>query len=234
VITVPPIGLNKLKGRWPIFRSLENLEVSPGSSSFNVFKPSGVVSGDVLVCFVNARNSSSLGVFGGTSWTQLVDVVQSMDGVNHQMACFYKVAGGAEPADYSIQFDTTGGNKGAVILAYSGAHGTPLDVSANALLATNATSHPMPSITPGFVNSLNVSCWFFDVIGAGSFGGVATNPPMDFRFGTSDGGFGGESEDSHKVYEERLGQAGVATGPRGLTTNNACDSYGITIAIRRA
>jgi hypothetical protein len=234
VITLPPIGHRKLKGRWAQFRSLSFKEDPAGfSSSITFDKPAGVVSGDFLLAFMFTRNDSTGGPEGG--WTELYNETPSLDGENHQLSCFYKTAGGSEPSTYQYFLDTTQQNKAVVCLAYTGAHASPIDTSSSNLLASNTGIQPMPAITPNFVNSLMVSCWFMNVTGNGNILSIATDPPgMTLRRYSGGAGFGGESEDGYAVYEERLGAAGVATGSRTLLMTNNVYAYGITVAIRRA
>lgn len=233
MITLPPIGLSKLKGRWPVFRSLSFQEDAAGSGTIVRTKPAGVVSGDVLLSFHYARNGDSF-FNGGGGWVTLFSATPTMDGVTHQMNCCILVAGGSEPASWSPSYDTSGGNKSVVTLAYTGGHATQTAGANDALLSVNFGTHEMPSLTSTFDYAMMVSCWFFDVTGTGNFGGVSVEAPgMTLRRASADTGFGGESEDAYRVYDERLGVAG-ATGTRTVTTNNNCTSYGMTVGIRRS
>lgn len=232
MITIPPIGLNKPKGRWAQFRSLENNELGAGNFNLPVFMPAGLTAGDVLLAFVYTRNSSSFGIFPD-AWTTIHSASPVLDGTTHYIYVLRRIAtGGESTAD--LQWDTGNQNKGAVILAYKGAHATQDEAINAGTLAVNSTSHPGPNITPTYLDSLVVRCWFFDATGSGIFGGVATEAAMDYRFGTSDSGFGGVSDDAHRIYDEKLYAAGVPSPTRTVITNNACSSYGVAVGVRRA
>jgi hypothetical protein len=156
-----------------------------------------------------------------------------LDGTTHYIYVLKRIVTGGESTAL-FQWDTGTQNKGAVILCYSGVNATQDEAVNHGTLAVNSTSHPGANITPTYLDSLVVRCWFFDATGGGIFGGVATEAAMDYRFGTSGSGFGGVSDDAHRVYDEKLGAAGVLSPTRTVITNNACSSYGVTVGIRRA
>lgn len=88
---------------------------SDGSTgSVTVTKPSGVVSGHVMLAFV-AQNEQTITASG---WTQIIQESGSADTFSGTM--FYKVAGGSEPADYTFSVGTSGAPIAVGIVAFSG------------------------------------------------------------------------------------------------------------------
>ena len=221
------------KDYWPVFRSAAHQEDASGSSSLFVTKPTGVASGDVLVAFLYSRNTTAVSSINGFS--TVYSGIPTLDGTSHRVWCGIKVAGGGEPASYEWQFGSGSDNKGGVILAYTNGHATQNEAVGNALLTASSTQHQMPTMTPTYTDSMQISCWFLDAIGGGAIGTVATPPPgATLRYASPNGGFGGRSDDFFTVYEQQLGPASVASGTRNLFSGNACGSYGITTAIRRS
>lgn len=233
MITLPTIGLSKLKGRWPVFRSVASQLDSAGSNSLFVTKPTGVASGDVLLAFIYSRNTNSLSSFDGFSLH--TSAQPTLDGVSHWCRSYIKIATGSEPADYEWFWDTPSQGKGGVVLAYTGGHATQNEPAQTQTLSSNFQTHQMPSLTPTFDYSMQVSCWFLDAVGTGVIGTVTTPPPgMTLRFASPDAGFGGNAPDFFTVYEQRLGLAFVGSGTRDLISGNNCDSHGISTAIKRS
>lgn len=233
MITLPPIGLSKLKGRWPVFRSVASQLDSSGSNSLFVTKPAGVASGDILLAFIYSRNTNSLSSFDGFSLH--TSATPTLDGVAHHCKSFIKIATGSEPADYEWFWDTPSQGKGGVVLAYTGGHATQTENANNVVLSANFQTHTMPTLVPSFDYSMQVSCWFLDATGTGVIGTVTTPPVgMTLRFASPDAGFGGNAPDFFTVYEQRLGLNAVGSGTRDLVSGNNCSSFGITAGIRRS
>lgn len=112
------------------------------TSAFEVARPSGVVSGDLLIAFYyHQNNSASLTLPSG--WTVLRNAVLT-DEVGVFAVC-WRVAGPSEPTGYSFQSNNAGG-QGVTIAAFTGGSATVSVLGANAV--QNATaSVSAPSIT---------------------------------------------------------------------------------------
>lgn len=118
-------------------------------SSLVVNKPSGVVSGDLLILLVNngtARTASSSG------FTSIGTAV----GTINRVTAFYKVAGGSEPSTYTVNLSGSSSGATASVLRIDGV----VDPASNAIeSATNTgTNNPgiSPSVTPSDASSLVV------------------------------------------------------------------------------
>jgi hypothetical protein len=126
---------------------------STDGSSFSVTKPTGVVSGDVLI----VAGSSNKGVWD-TLPSGFTQVAVSTDGnvtSAFRSYIWYKVCGGSEPASYSFASTTaqgTGAPMVAIISAWRG-----VDTSASPILTSNVdegntyTTNPTTSITTSAV-----------------------------------------------------------------------------------
>lgn len=89
----------------PIVESVASTQAS-SASTLTITKPSGVVSGDLLVAFVSGTNAEGFGTvpaFSGPSgWTQRAEFSSSFtSGVGETLSLWTKVASGSEPSNYT-------------------------------------------------------------------------------------------------------------------------------------
>lgn len=95
-------------------------------TSISINKPSSVVSGSLLVCSVNTSSASS--AFTMSGWTTMIS--SWTDSNDSAGATFYKIAGGSEPASYTISWTTSAADGVATLLNFSGANtSTPIRTS---------------------------------------------------------------------------------------------------------
>lgn len=109
-------------------RDIQGAIMTPLDNKVTITKPMGTASGDVLVACITGT------YYGGPTpagWTFAATHVNADAGFALYMNVYYKIAGGAEPASYTFQFDANWtGNMGQIV-GISGAHPTaPLDVFA--------------------------------------------------------------------------------------------------------
>ncbi len=116
-----------------------------GATSLVITKPTGVVSGHVMLATITATGTGALTAPGG--WAAVKNTTLS---TTMRQATYYKVAGGSEPASYSWGLGTTRQASGG-IGDYSGVNATaPIDASASETGASgNAT---ISSVTTSAAN----------------------------------------------------------------------------------
>lgn len=107
-------------------------------ASYSVTKPSGTVSGDILVAFQIADTPSltSMTLTGGTTWNLLTS-----DATNLQSKTWWKFAGGSEPASYTVGQVSNADGHTSIIRA------TAPHPSATPVFAVNYTAQTGTAIT---------------------------------------------------------------------------------------
>ncbi len=139
---------------------------SSTSTSISINKPTGVVSGDVMLVGLAWTNNSSAGYSNpsASGWT-VVDGQQLHSNNSNRWygSVMYKVAGGSEPASYTFTVPNSVGGLGSIV-AFSGVNGTggvnqsgaaggPFDLDPGTLNITNASTGTAPSITTATNNA---------------------------------------------------------------------------------
>jgi hypothetical protein len=121
------------------------------TTTLRIDTPSGVVAGDVLVSCVSLSGGSiaSAGVPAG--WTVMAAQTSL---ANPKVYGFYKIATGAEPANYV--WTTSSVKGGGVIARYSGAVG--LDTAATSASGASAASGTVGQVTTLTTNAMLVGC----------------------------------------------------------------------------
>lgn len=132
-----------------VIQSSENTRsATAGISSLVINKPSGVVSGDVLILLVNAGTARTASCSGFTA-------IGHAAGTINRISSLYKVAGGSEPSTYTVNLSGTSSGIGAALLRIDG---TPSPASNAIEITTNTGSGSgtatAPSVTPSDNGSL--------------------------------------------------------------------------------
>jgi len=109
------------------------------SSTLTINKPSGTVSGDVLVASVAWSDGITPGAWSSSGWTLVAQHDYNLS-VDHSYASFYKVAGGSEPSSYTFSQTASGAELAGGIIRISGA----ASVIAATASATGSNSNPDP------------------------------------------------------------------------------------------
>jgi hypothetical protein len=100
---------------------------SGGAPALGITKPTGVVSGHVMIATITATGTGAITPPSG--WTAVTDTTQ---GTAARQITYYRVAGSAEPSLYSWGLGTTRQASGG-IFDYSGVNNTaPIDATASA------------------------------------------------------------------------------------------------------
>src|SRR5688572_6352565 len=149
----------------PMWQSFDTSEGSSGSAV--VDRPTGTVSGDLMVIGLMFEKGTDVAVTPPSGWTLILRT-------NHStvigMATYYKIAGGAEPTTYS--FAMTNGPKWAIGNSrITGANtAIPINISGG---AAGASGNPTaPSVTTTFGNTLVLA--FFTNKSSSLYSGVNT------------------------------------------------------------
>ena len=107
------------------------------NTSLLINKPTGVVSGDVMIVNIAQRNN---GANAPTLAGWLPIASGAIDGGTTMGALLYKVAGGSEPASYTFTLGSGANNNEGTIVAFSGVDvsgPTPFDVAPGSLSVSN-------------------------------------------------------------------------------------------------
>jgi hypothetical protein len=128
------------------------------SGNLTINKPSGTVSGDVMIAAIAVR-PETVTIGAPSGWT----LIRRSDNPNanaNTLAVYRKVAGGAEPASYTWTLSTNTGAVGG-ILSFTGVNNTtPVDVE-NGQITANALTHTAPGVTTNFANTMLVTSHAF-------------------------------------------------------------------------
>lgn len=129
-----------------IVTSSADTTVETNGTSITITKPTGTVSGDLLLGFV-AHDGGSGAITDPTGWTELHNLGSSGAKVKCQIA--WLIAGGSEPADYTWSKSGGGETWCGKIFRISGHDGgTPIDTSAETQDA-GTTTITCPTVTTG-------------------------------------------------------------------------------------
>lgn len=129
----------------------------PAALRINV--PAGTVANDVMVASIAVRPSGSA-VYAPAGWTLVRETAQGA-GTSSRMATYYRVAGGAEPADYVWTFSGTATGAVGGIGSFSGVDvSNPIDAEGGNA-TPNALTHTAGSIATTVANSMLVGSFEF-------------------------------------------------------------------------
>lgn len=109
-----------------------------GAASVTVTKPGCVLANDLMIAHITSRSTITIGAPAG--WIELYNIVNTQ----FASAAFYRVATGAEPADYTFTCDISDMN--GSILIYRGVDVTDPIEASGAQLTASGTSHTTPCI----------------------------------------------------------------------------------------
>lgn len=137
---------------------------SSAGLSLSINKPTGVVSGDLLVLIVNAGTTRTASCSGFAALGHIAGVIS-------RVSILYKVAGGSEPSSYTVNLNGSS-SISAQMLRIDGT----IDPALNTIeLSTNSGSGTgnatTPSVTPSDDNSLVIR-----IAGSGRGGSFSTTP----------------------------------------------------------
>lgn len=106
-------------GGAPAFRSASEAYSAATGNSLTITKPSGVIAGDILVVSIY-WNDRSQAVEAPSGWT-LIDYFEN-DDPSASAGSWFKVAGGAEPSDYTWSSPGSVSRRSGTMAAFSGSY----------------------------------------------------------------------------------------------------------------
>jgi VCBS repeat-containing protein len=192
-----------------------------GGSTLVLPRPSGTVSGDVLVAATSVRGIPTITAPSG--WTL---VRRDAKKTNFSQAVFVHVATGAEPASYTFSFGASGAAVGT-IAAYAGVDTASPIAASGGQANGSSTSVTAPSITSGVANTrlvgffLSATKTAFSAPSGMTERAEAVSPAAATAKLTSE------------LADQAYGPTG-ATGTRVAIATKAASSVGQLIALRPA
>jgi hypothetical protein len=202
--------------------SVSTVQTTTAAASVTIPKPAGTASGDVLVACL-ALNGGQVAAGGVPSgWSPIASNTSVANPVaNPHVFGYFKVAGGAEPADYRWTLASSV-TSGAGIARYSGVSTTsPLDGAPSTASGPAATTGTVPSVTTATADAMLVGCMAINSSSTTSL--IASPSGM-----TEAWDIGGKR---HELADGRQALAG-ASGAKSWTFNVARDWAGWLAALR--
>ncbi len=194
--------------------------VSTNGDNIVITKPSGVVSGDLMLMFLSTDGNTVLNTLSG--WT-VVEETTTSAGDKCTLTILSKVAGGSEPADYTF---TGGGNqtRAGIIFRIDGQHATFKDVSGIDNTG-NSNTPTAPTVTTTVANCLVLCSYAQDDDSAPNTHPGSTTELADFDSG------GGASPASTLGVASYTQVSAGATGTRAWSDANNVQWIGCQVAI---
>jgi hypothetical protein len=110
------------------------------NNTLTIAKPAGVIAGDLLLVTIAQNGTGGLSNPTSAGWT-LIDGANLLGGTNRRAAVLYKLAGAAEPANYTFALDAQSNQTVGTIAAFSGVDlANPFDVASGNLSVQNSTT----------------------------------------------------------------------------------------------
>lgn len=190
-------------------------KTSPSTStSLVINKPSGVVSGDLLIAFTVTSNRAD-GVFSPPAgWTEQA---QSNDGGNNpDIAVYTKTAGGAEGASYTFTYGSSKSLSGCIVALRNATYDT-----ISALTRDASTTRNIASVT--VANTRSALLAVIAITG----GSQTITPPTDMTALTSESG--GTSPNWSVVFKRPVPSG--ATGAKTATSTGSANSGTYMLAV---
>ena len=118
----------------PSFIASASTQNTSNTASLIINKPTGTVSGNLMVAFMATNRTSGAAWTPASGWTEIADQVATPN-----IAIAYKVAGGSEPSTYTFTFSQPSNIVAGSILTYSGAAYDAIGSFATGTSTTTAT-----------------------------------------------------------------------------------------------
>ncbi len=148
------------------YRAGASAGATSGVLTLTVNKPSGTVSGDVMIASVAVRPYTAT-ITAPSGWT-LIRRTDQTSGNNSSLATYWKAAGGSEPSNYAWTFSSSVGSAAGITSFYNVNTTNPVNAE-NGQATALSFFHATPSVTTTVANTL--------VIATASFASCATWTP---------------------------------------------------------
>lgn len=210
--------------------SAQNTDFSYSSGDMIISKPSGTVSGDLLVVIISTNTNSGMSHATPSGWTMLVDNEVSRTGASatkNQFSVMYKVAGASEGSSYVFDLGTASTRRAGQIFRISGASSS---LQAGTHTGSNGNTNTALSITTTVANTLVLLIYAHT---GSQINDTTPNPTIGtIALNTEDPVANGGGQDI-KTYEYVQTTAG-AVGTETQKYTGSVDYSGIQIGIRPA
>lgn len=158
--TAGPYNVSKNRGSDPNHGVVFALR--PAGSVLTINVPAGTIANDVLVASIAVVTNNTT-VSAPAGWTALLDTPQPAANPS-RLVTFYRVASGAEPADYTFELDgSANGGAAGGMLAFSGVETSgagPIDAQ-GANVTASGLVHAANAITTSTANTMLVGAFEF-------------------------------------------------------------------------
>lgn len=206
----------------PSVRGTSQASQGGAGASFTCTKPSGTVSGDLLLAWhsadIGALASMSI-TAAGTAWSTLTTA--GVDGTNPGKL-YWKVAGGSEPASFTFNQDSGADAAATMIAVQDGSTSTPVFATGT---GGTGTSIQTPSTTPAGTTDLDVR--FVSASGALGTSESFTPPGTYTEFADI-----GSRQFAYVSGAYKILSSGSATGTQNFTiTLSPSSRRGVTVTI---
>ena len=202
-----------------------------GTSTLTINKPTGVVTGDVLIAVISLYNTTSTTITAPSDWT-LIDK-RILNAASRYGAVFYKVATSSEGSSYSFTLSSSGTNysAGSIIAFYNVNSSSTFDAGFNTILTASSATVSATTITTSTDNSAVV------MLGMGaSYNGTPTW--SGWNTATSPGTLTEKAERSRTYATVGIAWATKtsvgSTGTGTATLSNSQRNGGLLIALKYA
>lgn len=222
------------------FRSSANATVTSGNVTVN--KPSGTVSGDVMIATIGVRPLAAV-VTKPSGWT----AIRRVDGANASLITYWKVAGGSEPASYTWSVDTSTG-MAAGIMSFTGVDTSliPVNVDGGSSSSAGSSILTAPSITTTVSNTMLITAYAINStanwtppsgmteaydIKSVAYDGVATNGiSLEANYATqsASGSTGAKVATNDSLDQDSGGSQIIALYPASSVTTNYAQGKTVT------
>lgn len=145
---------------------------SASATSLTITKPTGTVSGDLLVATIVHQQATET-VTAPAGWVSVVAANNVTTNNDLQVDLFYLIAGGSEPANYAFSWATAKPAFGGIIrvTGWDGTTASDVAASANSGSDTNAVALSVTTVTDGAL---------VIIANAAVSGGATFTPPSGF------------------------------------------------------
>ncbi len=206
------------------------------AASLTITKPTGVVSGDVMIVSIALRagTANTFPPFSTLSpaWTLIASTTYEGNN-NHRTAIAYRIAGGSEPASYSFTTGGTNAQMAGGIVAFSGVDTTsgPFDVAPGSY-TTNTGTAQITGVTSITTVSANAAVLMFSASNESRFFSNFATATSPGNLGQLFGGSGDANGNASTGGAWGIRATAGATGTGSATIDTAARWGAILIALK--
>ena len=223
----------------PAFRaSSSDATDNAGETTAQAPRPTGTVSGDLVVLAALVTNNSTAGSWGAITWPAGFterDSTNADAAAWNRLAVATKVAGGSEPSTYDVTYTESGGPYRVVAAAvsYSAPNATPVEAVDAQNNPSNTASVVAPSLTPANANEKRLVTIYAISDGNATTNGRSLAPPggqterVEVVAGSGDG-----NPFSRLMIADEVYASASATGTRSAAISGGdCESMAISLLL---